>query len=194
VSDEVYGGITFERPHISLASLEGMAGRTATVSSLAKSHAMPGFRAGWVIGPVPLIDNLERLSLCMLYGLPGFIQEAALAAIQHGHTDAAEMHTAYRRRRDDMVGALSRVQTLRVLEPEGGMFVLAGVEATGLTANDFAWGLLKEKDVAVLPADAFGPSAKGHVRMSMGLHDEELAEAARRITDYCHSLATGKRD
>ena len=50
VSDEVYGGITFERPHISIAAFEGMSERTATISSLAKSHAMPGFRAGWVIG------------------------------------------------------------------------------------------------------------------------------------------------
>ena len=192
VADEVYGGITFEQPHISIAALEGMAQRTATVSSLAKSHAMPGYRAGWVIGPRPLIDNLERLSLCMLYGLPGFIQEAALAAIKHGHADAERMHAAYRRRRDAMVAALSRVQTLRVLEPEGGMFVLAGVEATGLSANAFAWGLLKEQDVAVLPADAFGPSAKGHVRISMGLDDGALTEAAKRITVFCHQLATAK--
>ena len=190
--DEVYSGITFERPHISIASLEGMKERTATVSSLAKSHAMPGFRAGWVIGPKALIDHLERLSLCMLYGLPGFIQEAALAAITHGHADADRMHAAYRRRRDAMVAALSKVQTLRVLQPEGGMFVLMGVEATGLSANEFSWALLKEKDVAVLPADAFGPSAKGHVRLSMGLDDAELAEAANRIADFCHGLATAK--
>ena len=192
VSDEVYGGITFERPHISIAAFEGMAERTATISSLAKSHAMPGFRAGWVIGPKPLIDHLDTLSLCMLYGLPGFVQEAALAAIQHGHADAERMHAAYRLRRDNMVAALTRIQALRVLEPEGGMFVLAGVEATGLSAQDFAWRLLEATGVAVLPADAFGPSAKGHVRMSMGLDDAELAKATERITAFCHSLATAK--
>ena len=188
VSDEVYGGITFERPHMSIAAFEGMAERTATISSLAKSHAMPGFRAGWVIGPKPLIGHLDTLSLCMLYGLPGFVQEAALAAILHGHADAERMHAAYRRRRDAMVAALSRVQTLRVLEPEGGMFVLLGVEATGLPAKDFAWALFKETGVAVLPADAFGPSAKGHVRVSLGLDDAELAKAAERIAAFCHSL------
>ena len=189
--DEVYSGITFERPHISIAGFPGMKERTATVSSLAKSHAMPGFRAGWVIGPTALIDHLERLSLCMLYGLPGFIQEAALAAITQGHGDAERMHAAYRRRRDTAVAALSKVQTLRVLQPEGGMFVLLGVEATGLGATEFAWRLLKEKDVAVLPADAFGPSAKGHVRLSLGLDDAEIAEATARISDFCHGLASG---
>ena len=189
VADEVYGGITFERPHIPTASMAGMFERTATISSLAKSHAMPGFRAGWVIGPKPLIAHLDTLSLCMLYGLPGFVQEAALAAILHGQADAARMHSAYRTRRDAMVAALTRVQTLRVLEPEGGMFVLAGVKATGLTAQDFAWKLLEKTGVAVLPADAFGPSAKGHVRMSMGLDDADLAEAAARITEFCHGLA-----
>ena len=192
VSDEVYGGITFERPHISIAAFEGMSERTATISSLAKSHAMPGFRAGWVIGPKPLIEHLDTLSLCMLYGLPGFVQEAALAAITHGQADAERMHAAYRRRRDAMVATLSRVQTLRVLVPEGGMFVLAGVEATGLSAHDFAWRLLQATGVAVLPADAFGSSAKGHVRMSMGLDDADLAKAAERITAFCHGLATAK--
>jgi len=190
--DEVYSGITFERPHISIAGLPGMKERTATVSSLAKSHAMPGFRAGWVIGPRALVDHLERLSLCMLYGLPGFIQQAALAAITQGQGDADAMHAAYRRRRDLVVAELSKVQTLRVLQPEGGMFVLVGVEATGFGANDFAWRLLRDKDVAVLPADAFGPSAKGHVRMSMGLEDSDLAEAAKRIGDFCHGLTAAK--
>jgi arginine:pyruvate transaminase len=188
VSDEVYRTLTFVRPHLSFASLPGMAERTMTISSLSKSHAMPGFRAGWAIGPTQTVHHVETLSLCMLYGLPGFIQEAAIVAIEDGDADAEEMHTAYRRRREAVVTALSRVQTLRVLNPEGGMFVLAGVEATGLTAQAFAWKLLEETGVAVLPADAFGPSARGHLRISLGLDEEPLAEACRRITRFCEVL------
>jgi len=190
ISDEVYGALTFEVPHVSIASVPGMAERTATVSSLAKSHAMPGFRAGWVIGPKSLIDHMHTLSLCMLYGLPGFIQEAALAAIKKGHADVARMKAIYKQRRDNLLEALGRVQTLRVAKPEGGMFVLVNVEATGLSAKDFAFRLLEEEGVALLPADAFGPSAKGYLRICFGLGDEALAEAAKRITAFCHRLAT----
>ncbi len=63
LSDEVYADLTFEREHVSVGSLEGMAERTVTLGSLSKSHAMPGWRVGWVIGPSALIEHLGRLAL-----------------------------------------------------------------------------------------------------------------------------------
>jgi aspartate/methionine/tyrosine aminotransferase len=185
VADEVYGALTYDVEHISIASLPGMIDRTATVSSLAKSHAMPGFRAGWAIGPVDLISHMETLSLSMLYGLPGFVQEAALVAITQGAADVARMKAAYRRRRDAVVAALSRVQSLRIGVPEGGMFVLVDVQATGLNAQQFAEQLLEETGVGILPADAFGPSAQGHLRICYGLDDAKLTDACARITAFC---------
>lgn len=189
VSDEVYGAITFERPHVSMASLPGMAERTATISSLSKSHAMPGWRIGWAIGPKELIAHIGTLSLCMLYGLPPFIQQAAVAAITQGQSDVERMKAIYLRRRDSLHEKLSRVQLLRCRKPEGGMFLLLDVEPTGLSAQDFGWRLLHEEGVALLPADAFGPSARGHLRLSFGLGDDALDEAARRITRFCGGLA-----
>lgn len=74
ISDEVYGDLLYEGEHISPASLPGMAERTATIGSLSKSHAMTGWRVGWVIGPKRLNDHLEHLSLSMLFGIPEFVQ------------------------------------------------------------------------------------------------------------------------
>src|SRR5258708_19278217 len=99
VADEVYADLTFEREHVSIASLAGMAERTVTIGSLSKSHAMPGWRVGWVIGPKTLIEHLGRLALCMLYGLPGFIQQAALTALENRAQILADMRESYRRRR-----------------------------------------------------------------------------------------------
>ncbi len=193
VSDEVYGALTYGHEHVSIAALPGMAERTATVSSLSKSHAMPGWRVGWAIGPKPLIEHIETLSLAMLYGLPGFIQEAAVAAIKHGGPDAARMKAIYERRRDAVVAALTRVQCVRVAAPEGGMFVLVNIAATGLSTQDFASRLLAETGVALLPpADAFGPSAHGHLRLSYGLSDERLADACNRIAGFCERLEAGQ--
>jgi arginine:pyruvate transaminase len=191
ISDEVYATIAFEREHISIASLPGMAERTATVSSLSKSHAMPGWRVGWVIGPRELITHMSTLSLCMTYGLPGFIQEGAVAALKEGDADAERMAKAYRARRDLVHAALSKIQTVRCVKPEGGMFVLFSVEATGMTAEDFAWKLFEETGTAVLPADAFGASARGHLRMSIGVADGVLEEACRRIAAFALKRAAG---
>ena len=89
LADEVYAELTFERDHVSIASLPGMAQRTVTLGSLSKSHAMAGWRVGWAIGPAELIEHMGRLALAMLYGLPGFIQQAALTAVQNKSAIAA---------------------------------------------------------------------------------------------------------
>ncbi len=84
LSDEVYEDLAFARPHVSPWSLPDMADRTVVVSSLSKSHAVPAFRLGWVIGPPALCRHLFNLLLCMTYGSPAFIQDGALAALARG--------------------------------------------------------------------------------------------------------------
>ena len=132
VSDEVYADLTFEREHVSIASLNGMAERTVTLGSLSKSHAMPGWRVGWAIGPKTLMEHLGRLALCMLYGLPGFVQQAALTAIENKAQIVADMREIYRRRRDLVFARLSQVPGLRCLLPEAGMFMMVDITGTGL--------------------------------------------------------------
>ena len=188
VSDEVYAHLTFERSHISIASLPGMAERTVVISSLSKSHAMPGWRIGWVVGPRPLIGHLDRLALCMLYGLPGFIQEAATVAIEQREGVIREMRETYRRRRDVCHRLLSGVQGLHCALPEAGMFMLVDVRSTGLSAHDFAWQLFERTGVSVLDASPFGDMAAGFVRLGFVLDEERLAEACHRIADFVAQL------
>ena len=88
LSDEVYATLVFEGDHVSPASLPGMAERTVTIDSLSKSHAMTGWRLGWAIGSEALMDHLGRLALAMLYGLPGFIQDAGIVALEEDHAGA----------------------------------------------------------------------------------------------------------
>lgn len=144
VSDEVYGALTFESPHISIAALPGMAERSVTVSSLSKSHAMAGFRLGWIVAPVELAQHLGNLLLCMLYGAPGFVQEAGCAALDRYDAVTADLRATYRRRRDLVHGLLAGVPGLRCTLPEAGMFMLLDVRASGLSSSDFAWGLFRQ--------------------------------------------------
>jgi len=188
VVDEVYEALTFEQPHQSFAALPGMAARTLSLGSLSKSHAMTGWRAGWIVAEPKLVGHIENLALNMLYGLPGFVQEAALAAVRRHDEVAAGMREVYRRRRDLVLRQLARSPRLKVLSPEAGMFVMVDVRGTGLSSLDFAWQLFRARGVSVLDAAAFGPLADGFVRLSFTLADETLAEACERILGFVEGL------
>ena len=188
LSDEVYAELTFEREHVSIASLPGMAERTVTLGSLSKSHAMAGWRVGWAIGPAELIEHMGRLALAMLYGLPGFIQQAALTAVQNKAAIAAEMREIYRRRRDVVFERLHRVPGLRCLLPEAGMFMMVDVSGTGLETVDFTWQLFRAQGVSVLDASAFGETANGFVRLGFVVDEAQLIDACERIAAFVGGL------
>jgi aspartate/methionine/tyrosine aminotransferase len=192
VSDEVYEDLAFARPHTGAWSLPGMAERTVVVSSLSKSHAVPAFRFGWIIGPPELMPHLFNLLLSMTYGGPAFIQEGALAAFKEELPEVAVLREDYRRRAALMSGILRAAPNCRVTPPEGGMFVLLDVRGTGLSAEAFALRLLEGERVAVLPCDGFGPSAIGHLRIALSAPDVRLAEAGQRIVRFARALAEGR--
>jgi len=191
VSDEVYEDLAFARPHTGAWSLPGMAERTVVVSSLSKSHAVPAFRFGWIVGPPELATHLFNLLLSMTYGGPAFIQEGALAAFEEELPEVAALREDYRRRAELMSGILDAAPNCRVTPPEGGMFVLLDVRGTGLSADAFALRLLEGERVAVLPCDGFGPSAIGHLRIALSAPDVRLAEAGQRIVRFARALADG---
>lgn len=188
VVDEVYESLAFEREHVSLAALPGMAERCVVIGSLSKSHAMTGWRTGWIVADQALVAHAETLVLSMLYGLPGFVMEAALTAVQAHDEVTHGMRDIYRHRRDLVVAGLADCPGISVLTPDAGMFVLIDVRATGLTSLEFAWRLLREAGVSVLDAAAFGEPAQGFVRLSFTLGEERLSEACRRIRDFVRVL------
>jgi arginine:pyruvate transaminase len=190
VSDEVYEDLAFARPHVSAWSLPGMAERTVVVSSLSKSHAIPGFRLGWVVGPPALGRHLFNLLLCLFYGGPAFIQDGALIALSQDLPEVAALHEDYRRRAAMLAGLLRDAPGCRAAMPEGGMFVLLDVRGSGLDAGTFAARLLEREAVAVLPCDGFGPSAAGHLRIALSAPDARLHDAGERIVRFARSLVS----
>jgi arginine:pyruvate transaminase len=188
VSDEVYEDLAFTRPHTSPWSLPDMAERTIVVSSLSKSHAMAGFRFGWVIGPPALSRHLFDLLLCMYFGGPAFIQDGAIAALGSELPEVAALRETYRRRALLLSDILEDAPKCRPIPPEGGMFVLFDVRGTGLGAEGFARELLLREDVALLPCDGFGSSAVGHLRIALTAPEPRLEEAGRRIVRFAHTL------
>ncbi len=184
VVDEVYSDLVFDGVHHSIAGLPGMLERTVTVSSVSKSYAMTGWRCGWAVGPPELGNHLRQMALINLYGLPGFVMEAADVALREGAEETETARAIYRARRDLVVKELSRASDLPVLVPEAGMFLMADIRAHNADANDFAWDLYRATGVSVLDAGAFGATSRGWVRISYGVDDLQLEEACRRIASF----------
>lgn len=187
VVDEVYAGLAPEGRVAGLA--QQMPERVVTIGSLSKTHAMCGWRAGWMIGPKALMDHAENLLICMLYGLPGFIQEAALAALELTEESEKRVRDYCADRARLMHGLLQGIPGLRASAPDAGMFMLADVRDTGLDSDAFTEQLFRAQGVAVMDGAAFGEQTRGFVRLSFATDEAKITEACRRIRQFCEGLA-----
>lgn len=186
VSDEVYAGIADGNRVPSLAAR--LPNQVVTVGSLSKSHAMTGWRVGWLIAPADLVKLVEELALCMLYGIPGFIQEAAIAALDIRKNTERAMHEYCCVRRSVLFSALADIPGVTPYWPDAGMFMLLDVRKTGLGSAGFLRGLFDREKVSLLDGAAFGREADGFVRACFAAEPAELEEAGRRIRRYAASL------
>lgn len=188
VADEVYTDFVFDGEMHHIASQPAMYEHVITLGSMSKSYAMSGWRLGWAVAPTEMVENMEKLALCMLYGLPGFVQQAAEHALRHCAADVERMREIYRQRRDLLFEAFSAMPGLQPLLPDAGMFIMVNVLGTGLSSHEFASELYHATGVSVLDATAFGASAAGYVRVSYTVNEAELEQACRRIGQFVESL------
>jgi arginine:pyruvate transaminase len=184
VSDEVYESQVYEGEHISPRALDGMGDRTLVIGSMSKSHAMTGWRVGWVVGPEPAIAALTDLFLTMTYGMASFIQEAALVGLNEGAAGETRIAALYRRRRDVALRALGASKKLRVHRPAAAMYLLIDVRAVCADGAAFANALLDAEKIGVMPGESFGASAAGHIRIALTVEDDALADACTRLARF----------
>ncbi|WP_413991411.1 pyridoxal phosphate-dependent aminotransferase [Labrys okinawensis] len=192
VSDEVYETMAYGSPFVSPFDMAEAAERTVVVSSISKSHMLPGMRAGWCVGPVDFIERMLPLSEMMLFGGQPFIQDMAAFALSAEFDECAAMVESFRRRAEILPEALANAPGLRCSKPEGGMFAMVDVTGTGLDGENFAWRLLNEESVAVMPGSSFGQQAAGHIRVSLSADADQLREAAARMVRLAIRLTQGK--
>ena len=193
VCDEVYAELTFDRPFSSPFDRPRLRERSVSVASISKSHALPGFRSGWAAGPEEFIRRLTLVSETMLFGIQPFLSDALVVALDEQHPEVRRQRDVFHERAQAMVATLEGSTGVRVHLPEGGMFVLADVRPTGLSGLDFAWRLLDECGVVVMPGESFGARGAGHVRLALTVEADVMAEACRRIRELAEQLAAEHR-
>ncbi len=189
VSDEVYEELVF--PGVTFASpmdQPDLVERTVIACSISKSHAAPGFRSGWVIGPPEFARRLLPLSETMLFGSQPFLADMLALAVSEPSPVAAGMAARFAHRAAMIARGLEGVAGLRVHSPEAGMFSMVDIRATGLSGEQFASGLLEAQGVAVMPGESFGAGMAGWLRLSLTQDDARTAEAIRRIALHAQGL------
>ncbi len=189
LSDEIYEKLVFDgRGHISIASLPEMTQRTLIMNGLSKSHAMTGWRLGWITGPQAIISQMLKIHQHSSTCAPSFVQAAAVAALQGPQEYTHMMVDRYKARRDALTALLNAIPGIHCDPPQGTFYAFPDVTGTGLTGMEFTDRLLENELVAVTPGIAFGPSSGGHVRLSFANSDELIAEAASRMARFVSRL------
>jgi aminotransferase len=183
ISDEIYARLVYGVEHICFPSLPGMKKRTILISGFSKSHAMTGWRIGYVAADRRFIQALTKIHQYTMLCAPTMTQMAAIEALRNGESDVEKMVQEYNRRRRFMVKRLNEIG-LPCFEPKGAFFAFPSIKATGMNSEEFAEKLLLEEKVAVVPGLAFGPCGEGFVRCCYATSLPNIEEALRRMDRF----------
>ena len=190
LSDEVYERLLFDgRTHESIRKRPGMKERTVVVHSFSKSFAMTGWRIGYAFGPEWLIESMIKVVSSTTSCAPSVSQRAALAALQLDAEVIDAMAEEFRKRRDQAYEVLEKLPGVKVHKPGGTFYIFPDISQITQDSGQFALDLLDEEQVVVVPGEAFGPSGKGCLRISLAVKQEVLKEALERIQRFIEKIS-----
>ena len=187
ISDEIYAELTYGQRHVSPANLTQLYDRTVVVNGFSKSHAMTGWRMGYVCAPQPVIAAMTKLHQFGIMSAPTTSQYAAIEAMRNGDRDIEHMREEYDSRRRYLVENLNRIG-LDCFEPKGAFYVFPCIRSSGLSSDEFCERFLREEKVAVIAGSAFGPGGEGFVRCCYATSMKDISEALTRLDNVLTNL------
>jgi aminotransferase len=184
-ADEIYEYIIHvDRPHVSIATLPGMASRTVTISGLSKTFSITGWRLGYCIAPPEISNGIRKAHDFLTVGAPHPLQVAGAAALALPQSYFDGLKSSYRRRRDLFLPYL-REAGFTFTEPEGAYYVMTDVTPLGGTDDtEFVRRMIREVGVSAIPGSSFyAPRERGltKVRFMFAKRDETLHKAGERL-------------
>ncbi len=180
LSDEIYEKILYEGEHVSPASLDGMFDRTITVSGFSKTYAMTGWRLGWLVAPIPVLQQISKVQEHSITCATAFAQKAGIEALRGPKEPVEAMVREFQARRDLVMDELGKIERLSCFRPSGAFYAFPRYDAP-LDDEALCERLLKEAQVALTPGTAFGAGGEGHVRLSYAASRDTITEGLRRI-------------
>ncbi|MDA9470401.1 pyridoxal phosphate-dependent aminotransferase [Enterococcus sp. 5H] len=182
ISDEIYSELTYDDEHVSIA--EFIPEQTILINGLSKSHAMTGWRIGFIFGPQYLVSEIIKVHQYLVTAASTISQKAAVRALVEGINDAAVMKEEYRKRRDFVYEQMTSFG-FEVARPNGAFYIFAKIPANfEQDSMKFCVDLAQKQAVAIIPGIAFGQEAEGYVRISYAADMKTLEAAMERIGKY----------
>lgn len=183
MADEIYSSLIYgDVKHYSFAQF--IPERTLLVSGLSKSHAMTGWRLGYVCGPAEMIKNIGKMHALRVTSPNDTAMAAGTEALNNGDDDPVQSRAIYKKRRDYFYKALEDAG-MKTVSPDGAFYLFAKIPASyGRDDVKFAKDLAYEGKVGCVPGSAFGAGGAGHVRFSYAASDEVIHTAASRIQKF----------
>jgi aspartate/methionine/tyrosine aminotransferase len=189
-TDEIYEHILYDgRPHVSLATLPGMAERTITISGLSKTYSMTGWRVAWAIASKEITAAIRKVHDFLTVGAPHPLQVAGAAALRMPRSFYEQLGREYAERRSVMWSALKEVG-FEGFYPEGAYYIMVNIDKFARPGEDdtaFALRLVKDAGVATVPGSSFyNPASLGHrqVRFAFCKKIETLEDAVQRLAKW----------
>jgi aminotransferase len=183
ISDEIYDQLVYGVEHTCVPSLPGMRDRTILLGGFSKDYAMTGWRIGYACANPDLLAAMRKVHQYTIMSAPTTAQAAAVVALGQGGDHVERMRREYDRRRRLIVDGFNTLG-LDCFEPRGAFYAFPSVAASGMSSDAFAWTLLEEEEVAVVPGEAFGQSGQGFVRAAYAQSYEKIEEALNRIESF----------
>jgi LL-diaminopimelate aminotransferase len=186
--DNAYSELTFDGYKApSILEIPHAKEHAVEFHSLSKTYSMAGWRIGWVVGNAQAIAHLAKFKGFLDYGIPGFIQQAAIEALTGPQDYVSKAAETYKKRRDALVKALAGIGW-QVAVPQATMYVWARLpkqaQAKKMGSLEFCERLILEHGLVMTPGVGFGPHGEGFVRISLIAPEADLQEAARRVGQF----------
>jgi len=183
VCDEVYSELTYTGGnHVSLGTM--LRDQAIIINGLSKSHAMTGWRLGFIFAPANFTAQLIKSHQYLVTAANTMAQHAAVEALTAGKNDAESMKKEYIQRRDYIIEKMTKLG-FEIIKPDGAFYIFAKIPA-GYNQDSFAFlkDFAQKKAVAFIPGAAFGQYGEGYVRLSYAASMETIREAMKRLEEY----------
>ena len=183
VCDEVYSELTYTgENHVSLGTM--LRDQAIIINGLSKSHAMTGWRLGFIFAPANFTAQLIKSHQYLVTAANTMAQHAAVEALTAGKNDAEPMKKEYIQRRDYIIEKMTALG-FEIIKPDGAFYIFAKIPA-GYNQDSFAFlkDFAQKKAVAFIPGAAFGQYGEGYVRLSYAASMETIREAMTRLEEY----------
>ena len=187
ISDEIYAELSYDKPHVSIASFPEIKDKTLVINGFSKSYAMTGWRLGYVCGHHILLDAMKKIHQYAIMCSPTTAQFAAIEALKNGDESVTKMVKEYNRRRRVLVDGFRKLG-LDCFEPLGAFYVFPCIKSTGMTSDEFCEKLLLQEKVLAVPGNAFGECGEGFIRACYASSMENIMEALKRIEKFLNEV------